>query len=558
MITGEGDHREATCSSQLMICHYPHWSIEVREPRQKIMPKMSNWALVVVSIISSLYLSNAYKILFISPLPGKSHSILGEGIIKHLSLAGHEVTYIASIVPDIPLKGVSVIDISSYVTFPNDSMNLKTIMENKFTNDLLSFMPNLMNLSRNAVENFDVQTLLSDKSQQFDVVIAEWMFTEVYAGLAGVFNCPLIWFSTVEPHWMVLQLVDETPNPSYNVDILSSNVPPLNFSQRLSELGLQILGKLIKILYSGVENEIYEKHFVPHIRDRGYPVKPFETLKYNGSLVLSNSHVSLGIATRLPPNFIPIGGYHIDHIVKPLPEDLQKIMDNAKHGIIYFSMGSNLRSKHFPIEVKQELLNMFAELEQTVLWKFEEDLPIRPSNVHILKWAPQQSILAHKNCVLFITHGGLLSTTESIHFGVPIIGVPVFADQFVNVARAVKKGFAKKVNLSFSIAKDLKVAIQEMINDSSYATKIKELSYIYHHRTVTPGQELVHWVEHVIKTGGARHLRTPAMLTPWYQKMYLDLAIVLLFIMITITYMFRYICKSTRNNILTSNKKKQN
>ncbi|XP_046972134.1 UDP-glucosyltransferase 2-like [Vanessa cardui] len=520
---------------------------------------MSKWALVLTSVLSSLYLSNAYKILLVSPFPGKSHSILAEGVLNHLSRAGHEVTYVAAIVPDKPIKGVTVIDISDYVRMPTHLIDLKSIMDNTQRRDVLDILPSMMNLSRNVTNNVAVQTLLSDKTQQFDVVIAEWVFSDVYAGFSGVFNCPLIWFSPVEPHWMILQLVDEIPNPSYTVDILSGNVPPLTFSQRLMELAVQSIGKLIKMFYiSGVHQEIYVKHFVPHIRNRGYPVPPFDELKYNASLVLSNSHVSMGIATRLPPNYIPIGGYHIDPVAKPLPKELQKIVDDAKYGFIYFSMGSNLRSKQFPTEVKQDLLNMFGELKQTVLWKFEEDLPNRPSNVHILKWAPQQSILAHEKCLLFITHGGLLSTTESIHFGVPTIGIPVFADQFVNVARSVKKGYAKKVDLSYTMAKDLKVAIQEMINDTRYMKKIKELSFIYHHRTVSPGQELVHWVEHVIKTGGARHLRTHAATTPWYQKVYLDLAIVLLIIIVAIKYLFGYMCFSNGKKVLANYKKKQN
>ncbi|XP_046972213.1 UDP-glucosyltransferase 2-like isoform X2 [Vanessa cardui] len=520
---------------------------------------MSKWPLFLMSVVSTLYLSNAYKILLVSPLPGKSHSILGEGVLNHLARAGHEVTYVASIVPDKPMKGVTVIDINGHVKLHTHLMNLKSIMDKTHRADLLTVLPSMVNMSRNVTNNDAVQKLLADKTQQFDVVIAEWMLNEVYAGFSGVFNCPLIWFSSVEPHWMVLQLVDEVPNPAYTVDISSGNVPPLTFSQRLKELSLQIFGKLIKTFYiDGIDQEIYEKHFVPHIRNRGYPVPPFEELRYNASLVLSNSHVSMGVATRLPPNYIPIGGYHIDPVVKPLPKDLQKIIDDAKHGFIYFSMGSNLRSKHLPAEVKQDLLNMFGELKQTVLWKFEEDLPNLPSNVHILKWAPQQSILAHEKCLLFITHGGLLSTTESIHFGVPTIGIPVFGDQFINVARGVKKGYAKKVDLSYTMAKDLKVAIQEMINDSRYMKKIKELSFIYHHRTVSPGQELVHWVEHVIKTGGARHLRTHAATTPWYQKVYLDLAIVLLIIMIATKYLFRYVCCSNGKKVSANYMKKQN
>ncbi|GBP15253.1 Ecdysteroid UDP-glucosyltransferase [Eumeta japonica] len=131
-------------------------------------------------------------------------------------------------------------------------------------------------------------------------------------------------------------------------------------------------------------------------------------------------------------------------------------MDNAKDGVIYFSMGSNLKSKHMPATMKREFLEIFAQLKQTVIWKFEETLPEVPKNVHMLKWAPQQSILAHPNCVLFITHGGLLSSTETVHFGVPIFGIPVFGDQFVNVGRSVNKGIAVKVDLSYNTPKELK------------------------------------------------------------------------------------------------------
>lgn len=74
-------------------------------------------------------------------------------------------------------------------------------------------------------------------------------------------------------------------------------------------------------------------------------------------------------------------------------QDLQKLLDNAKNGLIYFSMGSNLKSKDLPDEMKESILKVFSELKQTVLWKFEEVLPNAPKNVHIVNWAPQNSIL---------------------------------------------------------------------------------------------------------------------------------------------------------------------
>nr|XP_034836236.1 UDP-glucuronosyltransferase 2B2-like [Maniola hyperantus] len=536
---------------------------------QKMLKKIQ----CVVLILASLYEVNAYRYLVVSPIPGKSHAILGDALVEYLVNAGHEVTYITTFVPEKLPSQVTIVDVTeNFKHLPTDeTFNITTVMDN--TNKITSIvyvLSMMMDISKATIENPNVQKLIADRTQKFDAVISEWMFNDVYTGIdklfifsrqntwrrfAGIFNCPLIWFSSVEPHFGMLQLVDELPNPAYTASLTSDYVPPLTFKQRVTELYYQITERLMKIFWiSGLEHSLYNDLFVPVIRDRHNSVPPFETLRYNASLILSNSHLSMSTAAKLPPNVICIGGYHIKPNVKPLSKDLQQLMDNAKHGVIYFSMGSTLRSKNFPDGVKKELLKMFGKLKQTVIWKFEEQLPNSPSNVHIVQWAPQQSILAHKHCVLFITHGGLLSTTETVHFGVPIIGIPVFGDQFVNVARAVKKGFALRVDLSYMIALDLEIAIGEILDNPKYTTRIEELSQIYHDRPVPPAKELVHWVEHVVKTRGAIHLRSPALMVPWYQKLYIDLILVLLILFLGLKYAFGYI----KNCLFTKRKEKVN
>ncbi|RYR46273.1 hypothetical protein Ahy_A07g032011 isoform A [Arachis hypogaea] len=51
---------------------------------------------------------------------------------------------------------------------------------------------------------------------------------------------------------------------------------------------------------------------------------------------------------------------------------------------------------------------------------------------YIVKWAPQQEVLAHKAVGAFWTHCGWNSTLESICEGVPMICMPFFTDQKVN------------------------------------------------------------------------------------------------------------------------------
>lgn len=73
-------------------------------------------------------------------------------------------------------------------------------------------------------------------------------------------------------------------------------------------------------------------------------------------------------------------------------------MDEAKHGVIYFSLGSIVQSDGMSEQMQKSILNMFSKYKQTVIWKFESDMKDNvPANVHLVKWAPQQSILGEKN-----------------------------------------------------------------------------------------------------------------------------------------------------------------
>ncbi|OQV24498.1 hypothetical protein BV898_01560 [Hypsibius exemplaris] len=53
-------------------------------------------------------------------------------------------------------------------------------------------------------------------------------------------------------------------------------------------------------------------------------------------------------------------------------------------------------------------------------------------NFLIPGWAPQRLILGHPSVAVFVSHCGWNSTTEAMFGGVPVVGWPVFGDQFDN------------------------------------------------------------------------------------------------------------------------------
>lgn len=122
-------------------------------------------------------------------------------------------------------------------------------------------------------------------------------------------------------------------------------------------------------------------------------------------------------------------------------QDIQRILDNAEHGAIYISWGSMIRAESLPIEKRDGILKAMGRLKQVVLWKWENDtLPKQPKNVYIRKWMQQREILCHPNVKVFMSHGGLMGSSEAAYCGVPTILTPMYGDQFLNAAAMVHRG----------------------------------------------------------------------------------------------------------------------
>lgn len=80
---------------------------------------------------------------------------------------------------------------------------------------------------------------------------------------------------------------------------------------------------------------------------------------------------------------------------------------------------------------------------------------------------PLSSVPGHPLTKAFITHGGTNGLYEAIYHGIPMVGIPMFADQHDNLAHMVAKGAAVQVDFNTMKTQDLVDALKTVIYNST-------------------------------------------------------------------------------------------
>jgi UDP:flavonoid glycosyltransferase YjiC (YdhE family) len=90
----------------------------------------------------------------------------------------------------------------------------------------------------------------------------------------------------------------------------------------------------------------------------------------------------------------------------------------------------------------------------------------RPGNVHLASFVQQQLLLPA--CDLFLTHAGFGGIREALTAGVPMVALPLNADQPVNAQRLAELGVGAVVSRDKADSPTLAAACRKVLDDPSY------------------------------------------------------------------------------------------
>ncbi|XP_056389669.1 UDP-glucuronosyltransferase 1A5-like isoform X1 [Hyla sarda] len=244
------------------------------------------------------------------------------------------------------------------------------------------------------------------------------------------------------------------------------------------------------------------------------------------------------------PNMIFIGGINCAQ-TKLLNQDFEKLVNSSgEHGFVVFSLGSMV--SEIPMNKAMDVAEALGSIPQTVIWRYTGKAPSNlANNTHLVKWLPQNDLLAHPKARAFITHAGSHGIYEGICNAVPMVMLPLFGDQMDNAKRIESRGAGVTLNVLDMTPEDLSDALDSVINDPRYKENIQRLSALHLDRPIHPLDLAVHWVEFVMRHKGAPHLRPAAHDLNWIQYHSLDVFAFLLAVLVTSLFISYKCCTYT-------------
>ncbi|KHN78139.1 Putative UDP-glucuronosyltransferase ugt-47 [Toxocara canis] len=502
---------------------------------------------LIVIAWSLLFVSHGLKILVYQTALSRSHLMYSGGLVDILVDARHEVhKLIANWNPTISDNGTKKATSVYRFTLSKPSPWLKI---NHFSEPFEAKVINYHMDSREAalhwqtIAEFCKEMLADEKllhwlqNSNFDIAISTTYDFCVF-GLFHVAKIkPVIGFLVTPISDIVLYALGISNPASYTQDSFypSDNGDQMTYLQRVNNLYTRTLMQQIYIpRFIAMQDEIFHGKF-------GKRMPSLQTLFSQMSYIFVNAHPLVDYPRPLSHKLIFIGGIQLNDAGQ-LPQEFDRVLSMRPDGAVLVSFGSTALTSKMPKNLKRIFLEVFAAFPQlTFFWKFDEPHDkssfTNISNVYMAKWLPQKQLLGDKRMKAFITHVGLNSLMESIHEGVPLVGIPLFADQLHNAGIIRKRQIGIVIDKRNITVENLRNSLNDVLYNDRYRQTAKMLSAMIRKNPNNPTKTFLKYVEFTAQFPNVgEYLQLQSTNLSSVEYFCIDIIVPFIFIAITLLY----------------------
>jgi UDP:flavonoid glycosyltransferase YjiC (YdhE family) len=163
--------------------------------------------------------------------------------------------------------------------------------------------------------------------------------------------------------------------------------------------------------------------------------------------------------TLCPVHDVQPVAYGADEV---LPDDLHHL--GQQRPLVYVTFGSIFGDPTVLTLIGQALAELDVDLLMTVGFDIDpSSLDLDGPTVAVRSFVPQGALLPR--CRLVVTHGGAGSVVGALRYGVPLLIVPVGADQSENCERVTAAGAGSRIPLQELTRERIQEAVRSMLRD---------------------------------------------------------------------------------------------
>ncbi|KAI6236102.1 UDP-glucuronosyltransferase [Aphelenchoides besseyi] len=519
-------------------------------PYNRLSTGLQHLCVLIVFITG---VSNCAKILFISPNLSNSMILYTGRMADVLVRAGHNVTFF---IPEINSRNrlngtklAKVVRMKGLGKSFEEHMNVQ--------GDLFD-LPSPTIWTRRAEMSALIQTceeilkrrdeLEWLKSENFDLAFADNLdLCDI--GLIRLLEIKLhAWTTTGAIHDITALTVGIPPEASYTPVIWDNFFGPvMPLWQRVINLFRLYTDRILT----------YELNYKITRLFRTYVRLDFPeawTLAGESSLLFVNGDEFLNPSRPVPSKVVNIGGVGQTK-AQPLNQKFAHMISKGEKGYVLFSLGTAAPTIAVSAYKKRLLVEAFAHFtDYHFIVKADNDdidfrnLTYQTSNVEIVSWFPQNSLLA--NAQLFITHGGYNGILESGAInGCPMLVLPLFFDQHYNAKIVEYREIGRALEPQKLSVDLLKTEIATLLRDPKYKLNAQRIQTLFRTKPNQPDETLVKWTNFLLTNGVLKELRPELLSQTWITYNHLDIIALTLFttaiLLFTTQYAFQLFKKPT-------------